>query len=127
MVNLRNQQTEFEAAKVTPVVIVMATPMQAAPVVEKLRFPFTVLCDPEQIAYQHFEIPRGRPWQYLGPKMWLAGARAVVRGGMGKPLNDITQMHGTLVIDTDGEVIYRRHGEHSADYITAAEVISALK
>ncbi len=125
MVNLRNQQSEFESGNVQSVVVVMATPEQTQPVVEKLQLSYTVLCDPDQIAYRSFEIPQGTPWQYLGPRIWLAGLRAMLRGGMGKPLNDITQMHGTVLVNSIGEVIFRHHGKHSADYTQISDVLAA--
>ena len=106
MVHLRNQQSDFETGNVQPVIVVMATPEQTRPVVEKLQLTYPVLCDPDQVAYRSFEIPKGKPWQYIGPRIWLAGLRALLRGGIGKPLNDITQMHGTVVVNPAGEVIF---------------------
>ena len=125
MVHLQNQQPDFETGNVQPVSVVMATPEQTRPVVEKLQLTYPVLCDPDQVAYRSFEIPKGKPWQYIGPRIWLAGLRALLRGGIGKPLNDITQMHGTVVVNPAGEVIFRHHGKHSADYTELSDVLAA--
>ncbi|MBA64095.1 MAG: hypothetical protein CMJ76_17195 [Planctomycetaceae bacterium] len=127
MVNLQQQQKEFSEAQVKTVVVVMAEPEQALSLIDKFGLTYLVLCDPHQIAYQHFGIQQGRPMQYIGPKTWLAGLRAMIRGGMGKPSYDIKQMHGTIVIDSSGAVIYRHLGRHSADYTPLADVLSATK
>ncbi len=127
MVNLQQQQKQFDDAEIRTVVVVMAEPEQALALIERYGLTYLVLCDPQQTAYQYFEIPQGRPMQYVGPKTWLTGLRAMIRGGIGKPSHDIKQMHGTVVIDSSGTVIYKHLGRHSADYTPLADVLSATK
>ncbi len=127
MVDLQKQLNRFEKAQIKPVAVVMATPDQALELVEKHHLTFPVLCDPEQKAYQAFGISKGRPWQYLGPRIWLAGLRALLRGGIGKPSYDVTQMHGTVVVDTTGSVLFKHVGQHSADYTPIEKVLSVAK
>ena len=127
MVNLQQQQNQFNVANIKTVVIVMANPEEALDLVEKYQLTYPVLCDPQQQAYHLYEIPQGRPIQYIGPRTWLAGLRAMIRAGIGKPSYDIKQMHGTVVITPSAEIIYRHIGKHSADYTPLADVLAATK
>ena len=127
MVNLQKQQSQLIQAQIKPVLVVMADPAQALALVEKYGLSYLVLCDPRQLAYQHFAIPQGRFMQYIGPRVWLAGLRALIRGGLGRPSHDIKQMHGTIVVDSTGTVLLRHIGRHSADYTPLADVLSATK
>jgi hypothetical protein len=116
MVDLQNNLEDFQAANIQPVVLLMGTPEQAAPLVEKYQLTMPVLCDPYQEAYKAYKIPQGTPSQYLGWRIWLPGLRAMFRGGMGKPVGDVTQMHGTILVNTDGNIQTEFIATNSAHY-----------
>jgi len=116
MVDLQNNLEDFQAANIQPVVLLMGTPEQAAPLVEKYQLTMPVLCDPHQEAYKAYKIPQGTPSQYLGWRTWLPGLRAMFRGGMGKPVGDVTQMHGTILVNTDGNIQTEFIATNSAHY-----------
>ena len=116
MVDLQNNLEDFQAANIQPVVLLMGTPEQVAPLVEKYQLTMPVLCDPYQEAYKAYKIPQGTPSQYLGWRTWLPGLRAMFRGGMGKPVGDVTQMHGTILVNTDGNIQTEFIATNSAHY-----------
>lgn len=116
MVDLQNNLEDFQAANIQPVVLLMGTPEQATPLVEKYQLTMPVLCDPHQEAYKAYKIPQGTPSQYLGWRIWLPGLRAMFRGGMGKPVGDVTQMHGTILVNTDGNIQTEFIATNSAHY-----------
>ena len=53
MVNLQQQQKQFDDAEIRTVVVVMAEPEQALALIEKYGLTYLVLCDPQQTAYQY--------------------------------------------------------------------------
>ena len=64
----------------------MGTVEQTAAFQQALRLPFRCLADPERIAYRAYGLRRGTLGQVAGPRMWLRGLRAIVRGGIGVPV-----------------------------------------
>src|SRR5271165_1538941 len=67
------------------------------------------ICDNEQKLYAAFGLKRGRPWQLLGPRVWLRGIQAAILGrhGIGRPSADSAQMPGLFLIGGSG--IIRRY------------------
>jgi len=122
MVNLQNSLEDFLAANIQPVMLVMGTPEQSAPLVEKYQLTMPVLCDPQQAAYKAYKIPLGTPLQYLGWRVWLPGLRAMFRGGFGKPIGDVTQMHGTILVNTEGNIQTAFTAKNSSHYPTLADL-----
>ena len=122
MVDLQNNLEDFLAANIQPVMLVMGTPAQAAPLVEKYQLTMPVLCDPQQAAYKAYKIPQGTPLQYLGWRVWLPGLRAMFRGGFGKPIGDVTQMHGTILVNTEGNIQTEFTAKNSSHYPTLADL-----
>jgi len=124
MVDLQNNLEDFLAANIQPVVLLMGTPEQADPLVEKYQLTMPVLCDPHQEAYKAYNIPQGTPLQYLGWRIWLPGLRAMFRGGMGKPVGDVTQMHGTILVNTDGNIQTEFIATNSSHYPILSDLTS---
>jgi hypothetical protein len=125
-VDLRGAAEDYAQAGIGLAMVMMGTPRQVVAVKEKLRAPFICLSDPEQVAYQAFEIPRGRLSAIAGPRIWLPGLRALFRGGMGRPGDDVFQMHGSFAIDQSGVVQLVHQPRNSADHITCDQMVAAL-
>ena len=106
--------------------VMMGEVDQVAALKEKLRAPFTCLSDPDQVAYKAFEVPRGSLSAIAGPRVWLPGLRALFRGGMGKPGDDIFRLHGSFAIDQSGIVQLAHHPRSSADHVTLDQIVAAL-
>jgi len=122
MVDLQNNLAEFKASNVQPVVLVMGTPEQTTPLVEKFKLTMPVVCDPARKAYRAYQIPKGTLSQYLGWRIWFPGLKGIYRSGGGKPVGDVTQMHGTVLVNTDGQIQNSFTAKHSAHYPTLQEL-----
>ena len=122
MVDLQNNLADFKAANVQPVMVVMGTPEQTTPLVKKFKLTMPVVCDPARKAYRAYQIPKGSPAQYLGWRIWLPGLKAILGSGSGRPVGDVTQMHGTVLVNTDGQIQNSFTAKHSAHYPTLQEL-----
>jgi len=106
--------------------VMMGEVDKVAAIKKKFQVPFPCLADPDQAAYQAFEVARGSLSAVAGPRVWLPGLRALFRGGMGKPGDDVFQLHGSFAIDQSGVVQLAHHPRNSADHVTFDQIVAAL-
>jgi hypothetical protein len=70
----------------------------------------TWFADPDRLLYRALELGRGSFLQLFGPRVWIAGIRAALRGhGIGKLEGDGFQMPGAFVIHRGRVVRSYRH------------------
>jgi len=73
------------------------------------------IADPDRELYRAFGLDRGTLGQLAGPRVWLAGIRAVGKGhGMGRVRGDAFQMPGAFLVE-DGEVTWSHEFRHAGD------------
>ena len=64
--------------------------------------------DTERVFYDAFGLSRGSLWEVLGPRVWLSGLRATMKGHLaGKPVGDPMTMPGLFLVQ--GEHLLWRH------------------
>lgn len=98
--DLRDQLATIREHGCDPVIVHMTPDSVARPVL--VRFGLEGLArvsDPEQTLYQAFELSRGSFLQLFGPRAWIGGLRAMLRGHfVGRLKGDGFQMPGVFVI-----------------------------
>ena len=124
--DLRGAADDYLQAGIHLVMVMMGEVEQVAAIKKKFQVPFLCLADPDQVAYQEFEVARGSLSAIAGPRVWLPGLRALFRGGMGKPGDDVFQLHGSFAIDQSGVVQLAHHPQSSADHVTFDQILAAL-
>ncbi len=68
--------------------------------------------DPDRLLYRALELHRGTFLQLFGPRVWMRGAAAMLRGhGVGKPEGDGFQMPGAFVIHRGRVLAAYRHAD----------------
>ncbi|MCB9871695.1 MAG: hypothetical protein H6837_17710 [Planctomycetes bacterium] len=93
-----------------------ASPAAAAQLFPELWPEARVVCDEAKVLYTAFGVTRGGLGQVLGPRVWLAGARALLAGhGVGRPSGDVWQMSGAFLVRA-GRVLRVHRYAHSADH-----------
>ena len=126
VVDVRNDYQRFLDANGDVAVITMGTVEQTAAFHDRNRLPFVCLADPQRIAYQAYGVPRGTASQVAGPAVWAGGLKAMLRAGIGKPVGDVLQLHGSFIVDCQGIVRFVHLPKHSADQPTNEELIAQL-
>jgi peroxiredoxin len=127
VVDVREDYERFLEAGGDVAVVTMGTAEQTAAFRERNQLPFVCLADPERVAYKEFGVPKGTVGQVAGPAVWRGGLKAVVRAGIGKPVGDVLQLHGSFIIDQHGIIRYVHLPRHSADRPTNEELIVELR
>ncbi|TWT32683.1 peroxiredoxin-like family protein [Blastopirellula retiformator] len=108
------------------VFITMGPQERAQQLQESMQLPFDVLVDPYRTAYQAFRVPRGGFSEIAGPRVWLPGLSALLRSGIRAPGDDLVQLQGTFVVDSQGVIRLVHLPRHSADFPQLAEILTAL-
>jgi peroxiredoxin len=127
VVDVRDEYERFQHAGGQVVAVTMGSSSQAADFRHRLNLPFDCLADPERSAYRAYEIPQARMSQIAGTRVWGAGLRALLRGGVGRPVGDVKQLQAEFVVDRDGIVRWAQRGETSADITTNDRLIEQLR
>jgi len=85
------------------------------------------IADPEHTLYEAFGLGRGSLLQLIGPKVWLAGLRAIGGGhGVGKPRGDVTLLSGAFLV-RDGRVLWAHYAAHTGDLVEPRAVSRAAR
>lgn len=101
----------------------MGEPRQAQSFKGKLASPHPYICDPERQLYTAFNLGRGKAGQVVGPKMFLRGFGAVLRGQwVGLPIGDPWQMPGIFLIETDGRVSWEYRSSNASDNLSLGRI-----
>lgn len=127
VVDVRNDYDRFLDVGGDVAVITMGNVEQTAHFRTRNNLPFPCFADPNRIAYEAFGVPRASVWQVAGPAVWAGGLKATLRAGVGKPVGDVLQLHGTFIVDVQGAIRYLFIPEHSADQPTNDDLIGQLK
>jgi peroxiredoxin len=127
VVDVRDDYQRFLDADGDVAVVTMGSAEQTAAFRERNRLPFVCLADPQRIAYEAYGVPRASVLQVAGPSVWAGGLKATLRAGVGKPVGDVLQLHGSFIVDREGVLRYIHLPKHTADKPTNEELIRQLK
>ena len=80
------------------------------------------IADPTHSLYAAFGLGRGTLLQLFGPKVWLAGLRALGGGnGVGRVKGDPLMMSGAFLVHA-GVAVWGHYSAHSGDIVDASLV-----
>jgi hypothetical protein len=130
VVQLHRAQEEFEAAGARLVLIGQATPRHANHFRDRLGLePLPVLADEERRSYRVAGFGRGSVTQLVGPRSMLQGVRHGARSGViqGRPIGDIAQLGGEMIITPDGSVAWSHAQQHAGDTTAPEELLEAVQ
>ncbi|MBK5256339.1 MAG: redoxin domain-containing protein [Vicinamibacteria bacterium] len=127
VVDVRNEYQRFLDANADVALITMGTVEEVAAFRSRNQLPFLCLADPQRISYRAYDVPRGRVSQVAGPVVWAGGLKATLRAGVGTPVGDLFQLHGSFIVDSQGIIRFVHTPKHSADQSTNEELLERLK
>ena len=87
--------------------------------------PFTVLVDKKRESYRMLGLKRGSLSDMIGPRVWIRGARSLLKHGQGVPKEDPYQLGGAAVIK-DGKLVLVHRSEDPSDNLSIDELVEAL-
>lgn len=91
--------------------------------------PFSILVDPERVAYRVYGLGRGSVARIYGlkaAKRYAEIFRSKGFGGLRRPTEDTMQLGGDFVIGPDGTLVYGFWGQGPADRPSVDDLIDAV-
>ena len=87
--------------------------------------PFTVLVDKKRESYRMLGLKRASFSDAMSPRLWVRGAKSVLKHGQGIPKEDPAQLGGAAVV-RDGKLVLVHRSENPSDNLSIDELVEAL-
>ena len=88
-----------------------------------------LLVDPKRRTYKAVGAKVGSVSELLGPQVALRGLRAVAKESVmqGRPIGNVAQLGGVLVVAPDGEIVWSHLADNAGDNPSNAVVLEAAR
>jgi hypothetical protein len=125
---LNRARNDIEAAAGRLVLIGQATPRHAAHYKRRYAPELQILADEERGSYRAAGTIRGGAAELLSPGVILKGIgrSAKNRQVQGRPVGDVQQLGGTMIVMPDGSIPWSHMSTDAADNATVEEIVEAL-
>jgi hypothetical protein len=125
---LNRAHEQIEATGARLVAIGQATPRHAAHYKRRFAPELTFLTDEERASYKAMGFPRASTTQLVGPKSLTKGLLRSTSGvGVGRPIGDVAQLGGTIIVLPDGQIAWSKYMRDASDVPKVDELLAALE
>jgi hypothetical protein len=126
---LHRAHEEIEAAGARLVFIGQATPKHAAHFRRRFAPSVKILADEQRETYRLAGAVRGGAAELIGPSVVFKGIGRSVknRAVQGRPVGDVRQLGGSMIVMPDGSIPWSHLSTDAADNATVPEIIQALR
>ena len=126
---LHRDRERFAEAGATLGVIGQGTPRHAAHFRESQGVDIPLLVDPDRRTYAAAGAKRATVSELVGPRQVARGLRRGLAAGVrqGRMVGHPAQLGGTLVVASDGSVVYAHMAEDASDNAPNEEVLQAAR
>lgn len=125
---MSSRKAEFDRRGVTVAIVSFAEPAKLIHYREQHPWPFTILADPQRVAYRSFRLPRlswFRLFSLATVKLYLKLLReGMAREDYGK--EDIYQAGGDFLLDRAGNLLFAHRSQDPADRPPAEELLREI-
>lgn len=125
---LHRAHERFRAAGTEVTLIGMGTPRHAAWFRGRYAPGLTILADDDRVSYRAMRLKVGSAMDLVGPKSVLGGMRHAARSGVmqGRPVGNVAQLGGALVVAPGGEVLLEQRARDAADSAEVGALLAAV-
>jgi len=125
-VQVRDGLPLYQQAGLRVVALSMGGPTRVREAREKLKLPFTLLCDPQRVGYTAYGLLTMDTRRERSLSNAAAMVRATLRhgGGLPGPEEDVRQLGGMFVVAQDGRLLYAHRALIAADLPPNEEIIA---
>jgi len=120
------KKIEKEGARIT--LIGQATPRHAAHYRRRFAPDLTILADEDRSTYKLVGAVRGGASELLSPNVVLKGIGRGLknRAVQGRPIGDVQQLGGTIIVMPDGSIPWSHISKDAADNPSVREIVDAV-
>ena len=121
------KKIEKEGARIT--LIGQATPRHAAHYRRRFAPDLAILADEDRLTYKLVGAVRGGASELLSPNVVLKGLSRGIknRAVQGRPIGDVQQLGGTIIVMPDGTIPWSHMSKDAADNATIDEIVEAVR
>lgn len=125
---LHRAQKEINDAGARLAFVGQATPEHAAHFRRRFAPDVQILADEDRKTYKLAGAIRGGAAELIGPSVVLKGLGRSIknRSVQGRPIGDVAQLGGTLIVMPDGTIPWSHLSTDAADNATVPEILEAL-
>jgi hypothetical protein len=126
---LHRAQEDINDAGARLAFVGQATPKHAAHFRRRFAPDVQILADEDRSTYKLAGAVRGGAAQLIGPSVVLKGLGRSLknRSVQGRPVGDVAQLGGTLIVMPDGTIPWSHLSTDAADNATVPEIMEALR
>lgn len=126
---LQRHKKDIEAAGASLVMIGQATPRHASHFRRRYAPDVRILADEDRTTYKLAGAIRGSATELFKPEVFLKGIVRSARGGVvqGRPVGDVAQLGGTLIVMPDGTIPWSHMSRDASDNASIDEIVAALE
>jgi len=126
---LHRARSEFDRAGGNLVLIGQASPRQAAHFRRRQGIQLPVLADQDRVSYKAAGAKAGGVLDLFHPKVVAKGALTGVKEKtiQTRTIGDASQLGGTLVVDTKGDVTWSHLSKDASDNASPEEILAAVR
>jgi len=125
---VKSLKNEFDRRGVTVAVVSFAEPGKLVPYQEHHQWPFTILADPQRVAYRKFALKRLSWFHVFSPATlrlyWKLLREGMKRENYGK--DDIYQSGGDFLLDRDGNILFAQRSQNPSDRPSASRLLQVI-
>lgn len=125
---MKSLKNEFDQRGVTVAVVSFAEPAKLVPYQEHHQWPFTILADPQRVAYRQFALKRLSWFRVFSPATlrlyWKLLREGMKREDYGK--DDIYQSGGDFLLDRDGNILFAHRSQNPSDRPSASRLLQVI-
>ena len=125
---MKSLKNEFDRRGVAVAVVSFAEPAKLAPYQEHHQWPFTILADPQRVAYRQFALKRLSWFRVFSPATlrlyWKLLREGMKREDYGK--DDIYQSGGDFLLDRDGNILFAHRSQNPSDRPSASRLLQVI-
>ena len=125
---MKSLKNEFDRRGVAVAVVSFAEPAKLVPYQEHHQWPFTILADPQRVAYRKFALKRLSWLQVFSPATlrvyWKLLRAGLKRENYGK--EDIYQAGGDFLLDRDGNILFAHRSQNPSDRPSASRLLQVI-
>lgn len=125
---MKSLKNEFDRRGVAVAVVSFAEPAKLVPYQEHHQWPFTILADPQRVAYRKFALKRLSWLHVFSPATlrlyWKLLREGLKREDYGK--EDIYQSGGDFLLDRDGNILFAYRGQNPSDRPSASHLLQVI-
>lgn len=125
---MKSLKNEFDRRGVAVAVVSFAEPAKLVPYQEHHQWPFTILADPQRVAYRQFALKRLSWFRVFSPATlrlyWKLLREGMKREDYGR--DDIYQSGGDFLLDRDGNILFAHRSQNPSDRPSASHLLQVI-